>query len=320
MKKILGIILIALIVLGSFTNAQASKLEQIDIIMPWFPYYEWAPFVLGQENGIFERHGLEINLIPGKGSSVSTKMVATGKYSFGLAGAGDILKASAKGMKLKATACLHQVNPITVFFKKNSGISTPQDLKGKTISSYAQSTKRLFLNVFLEKNGIDINSVNIVSVAKEAELPIFIRDKVDVVLGFFPMEKVILESKGVNIDWFMLHKHGVKTMQTCLIVNPKVVQDNPDLVKRLTQAVISCLEYAVKNPEKAGRRLVARYAGLHKESFGEAVRFIKNKVVEKYGFGYMTKEAWQETQNILIQTGQLKKKVPLEEIYTNSFL
>jgi NitT/TauT family transport system substrate-binding protein len=86
--------------------------------MNWLPCYEWAAFLLGEKEGFYEEFGIDLNLIPGKGSSVSVKMVATQKVSFGLAAASNVLMAKEKNMPIKALACLQPNTSVAIFLER----------------------------------------------------------------------------------------------------------------------------------------------------------------------------------------------------------
>jgi NitT/TauT family transport system substrate-binding protein len=301
-----------------------QKLKTVEIKKNWIPNCEFMPEMLGEKKGFYKDYDLKVKLVPGNGSADAIKAVANNRQSFGVANAVTTMVAISKGLPIKVVACIYQKSPIALIFRKDSGINSPKDLEGKKVVSHSQSGDRQHFFVFLEKNNVDIDKVDILTVNKELEQAFFISGKVDARYGFLFNQKTILEEQGLDIDWMLFHDYGVKSLNQCLIVNQKTIKEKPKFVKDVVRATMKSWKYAIQNPEEAADAFIEKYPDLKRESelsqFRDSIPFAQTSTVKKQGFGYMSLKSWQETYETAVATGMLKKEINIKEVYTNEFL
>jgi len=318
------LIIVMVTVLGFSKTAFSRELTQVSIMMNWFPHIDFAPFVLGKDMGFYTEEGLDVKIISGKGSIVSTKMVATDKVSFAIANATTTLVARERGLPIKSILCFYQINPICLFFVEDGRIRVPKDLEGKSISSYPKSMKRRALLCFLKKNGLNIEKVDIISVAKEVEIPLFVSGKVDAVMAYFCNKpKIRLRKQEFDVGRFLFHDFGIVSLSQTFITNEKTMKEKPQLVRKVAKATLRSWKYAIAHPEEAIKALIKCYPVLNKEEelacFKDAIPFMKSKTTETHGFGFMSKEDWQQTQDTLIESGQMERRIDVQDVFTNKF-
>lgn len=307
---------------GNIKTAQA-ELEQVDIRMDWSPYTNYIPFVYGKALYFYTDEGLDVNFIPGKGSSLSTKMVATNQQSIGIASAATTLIACSKGMPLQVVAALYQKSPVSVFFRKNSDIKTPKDLEGKSVASDPKSTKHTQFLAFLGKTGVDQNKVKLVSVSRGQEVKLFLAKETDCALQFSYLGIAALEKHGVDFDYFLFDDYGIHLITQSVITNKETIKNRPDLVRKFVRATIKSWKFAINHPEEAVAAFVKQYPEMDFKAelvkFRALIPLTKSEDTIENGFGYMSLKKWLETQNILFETGQIKTKVNVGDVFTNKF-
>lgn len=115
-----------------------------------------APVVVGVHQGIFKRHGIDVELINYSGSTDQLlEAIATGKADAGVGMALRWLKPLEQGFDVKLTAGTHG-GCMRVLAPPGKGIARLEDLRGKTVAvSDMASPSKNFFSIVLKKRGID---------------------------------------------------------------------------------------------------------------------------------------------------------------------
>ena len=134
----------------------------------YVPVATWLPAWVALDKGIFAKHGLDVTLTQIQNLSLLPGTVGR-QFEFAASTPTDLLKAVQGGLDVVASAgeaIEVKSNPTTqVIVRKDSGIKSAADLKGKAI---AAPTLGAVIHVatlyWLKKNGVDPNSIRGVEV------------------------------------------------------------------------------------------------------------------------------------------------------------
>lgn len=309
----------------SSVNAKGESLEHIKVIMDWYPYAEsYAPFLIARDKGYFKEEGLEVELVPGAGSAVSTKLVANKEDDFGIADATTTLIARTKGAPLVVLAVLNQSSPVGVFSLKEANITKPNDLIGKRVSSDIKSKKHNQFLGFLKKNNIDPNQITFVPVTGGGEPQAMLSGQADACLGVFGKASTALKKVGKDCNIMLLEDYGLHIYDRAIITHEDMLKKNPKVARGFIRASLKGLRYALDHPEEAIDIYIRYYPeGADREieimMFKGISRFIESEVTTKYGLGYQILQRWENTQDFSFEGGLIDKKIDVREIYTNKF-
>src|SRR5690606_13541254 len=113
---------------------------------------------VAEQRGIFEKHGLKVELINFGGSTDQLlEAIATGKADAGVGMALRWLKPLEQGFDVKLVAGIHG-GCMRLLASKGSGITDIKGLKGKTVAvSDMAAPDKNFFSILLQKEGIDPN-------------------------------------------------------------------------------------------------------------------------------------------------------------------
>ena len=143
--------------LGACSNASAGEsggsggATDVTLMLNWYPYGEHAPFYYGVEKGIFAKHGINLTIKPGQGSTKTAQAVGADQVDFGWADTPAVLSNIGKGVKIKSVGVFLQTTPSAVQVFADSGINTVADLKGRTIAVSAGDAPTTTFPIFLEE-------------------------------------------------------------------------------------------------------------------------------------------------------------------------
>lgn len=311
-------------VMGAFVNAKEKSLERVKLIMDWYPMITYAPFLITQDKGFFKEEGLEVEIVPGAGSVISTKLVGNKEDDFGLADAITTIIARTKGMPLVALAVMFQRSTVSIFSLKESKINKPNDLIGKKISSDLKSKKHNQFLAFFKKNNINPKNVTIIPATGGGELEIMLSGKADACLGVTNQVGPKLTMMGKAYNEILLDDYGIHLYDTCIITHEDMIKQKPELVSKFVRACLKGLQYTMDHPEEAVENLIKHYPEVADKATQMLMlkgmfKLFESNATKEHGLGYQTKEGWEGTQNAIFELGLIEKKIGVNEIYTNDF-
>jgi NitT/TauT family transport system substrate-binding protein len=324
---ILGLIVMITVIAGCVNKSDSTpnQLKHITLMMNYFPMEEYAAPLVAQDKGFFAEEGLDVEIIEGKGSTVSATVVAAGDADFGLCAAPTVLISRTKEMPLKVIGIIHQETPTAAIFRKSSGIKSPKDFEGKTIASELQSTKHQQFIAFCRKNGVDTEKITFVPTSGD-ELPLLLSEKVDVALRYGHEVPAMLKAKGFSPDDFeimYMKDYGLHFYNNAIIARDDTLKNNPDTAKKFVKALSKGWEYTIAHPEEAIDIFVKHYPEMDKATYLDNLKalspLLENEVTKEHCFGYQTQERWEYLQNMLYDVKVIENKIDLSTVYTNDY-
>src|SRR5690606_23518384 len=123
-----------------------------------------AALMLGIEEGIFEKHNLEVDLTTGQGGAAILPAVAQGQINFAIGQPLPIILAASKGIDVKIvgnySASYAEGDDINGVAAIDESIVSPKDLEGKRVAvNTVQAAGDLTIREAVEKDGGDPTKV-----------------------------------------------------------------------------------------------------------------------------------------------------------------
>ncbi|MGB9056450.1 MAG: ABC transporter substrate-binding protein [Pseudolabrys sp.] len=226
------------------------------------------------------------------------------------------------GVPIKVVAVFGGKGFMQLVVRDDSGISKPADLKGKTITvmSYQDTTYYALLgllaSVGLSKDDVDIQSAGPTGVWESvatgksvgmAGVPDWIP----------PVEAAGVKVKILPSDQFFPH------MAQGIGASDKTIKENPELIRKFVTAALHGMKDIMDDPDKAADdfvKFVPEWKG--KEATVKAA--FKYYALLVYPgqkqLGEVSVERLTQLQDFYLAKGIIKKKSPVDELYTNAFL
>jgi ABC-type nitrate/sulfonate/bicarbonate transport system substrate-binding protein len=305
MKMIMATILVATVIAGALFMSGCvgpTEEEQVTVMMPYIPTVGWTPFYCAIDQGYYADEGLDVTMeYSPTGSVAPIQQVGAGKIEFGYA-------------------------VFNVIAKKDSGITQPQDLDGKVMAVVAiGAPPHLMAKVMLLKSGVDYNNVTFVPLGSGGEIPALLGGKADAMAGHM-VSTFILKGMGrledVNVMW--MKDYGANLPPNAIIVNEKMLEDDPELIRKFVRATDKGLRYGVDNPEEAVDTFIkSNPEAAEKREFHLAYwkAFVDGSIQpDKYTPGRFDYERLVMTQDALYDIGVIEKKINISKAYTKEFL
>ncbi len=299
--------------------------DKVSVRTDWFHSAYHSPFFVGIEKGFYADAGIDLDVTEGRGSGQVVQLVGNGEDEFGFASVDSVFRGVSKGITVISVANIMPTMGQAVYVLKSSGITSPKQLKGKTIAITPGGTNEALLPAFLKNIGLEEDDLTYINVSPAAKVRLFMSGEFDAIMAT-AWARGLFEGVG-GADTFVYSDHGVKMVGYNIVSNPKFLSANPDLAKRFLAATLKSWEYAKANPEesldalakhskpnaKADRR--KRNSG----DFATALEFVGTAVPGK-AYGFQSEKDWKDTQALLLNVGVIDGAIDLGKLFTNDFV
>jgi NitT/TauT family transport system substrate-binding protein len=232
------VLLVSLAACTGQPESETSHLRPVSIQLSWVHEYSSAPFYTAVHDGYFAAEGLEANLLVGgfgeQGYIDPIQEVVDGTVDFGMSSGPSLIEARANGADVVAIANLMQRSPLALM-TLNPDIQQPQDFIGKSIL-VADGGARHGLESFLALQSIPLDSVTIIPRTDFGVTPL-VNGEVDALVAWVINEGVTLREQGLEPRIFLMSDYGVENYDFVLMTSQRTVDENPELVQKVVNAV-----------------------------------------------------------------------------------
>lgn len=315
-------LLIAAVAVVGFGGPALSN-DQVTLRLDWVYGSEHAPIFLARDKGFFAKHGIDVTILPGEGSTVTVKLVGNGTTEFGYATADQALMAYAKGLPVVSTAVILQKNPGSIISPKSENITKLTDLYGKTLGVTFLSVGEKQWRWVERYNHLDGSKIHEVALDRNITQMLEAK-KIDASLAFFFNDGIKMETDGIPMNWILFSDVGLKVYSTALLTSEDLIKKNSDLVRRFTQAFVEGWTYSLKHPDEAlavflkdNPNVDPKYSA---RKLPEVLKLTQSPDTDEKGIGYSTKEGWEGMQKALVEMQIMEKSIDVTQVFTNEFL
>ncbi len=313
-------VIVALMLVGC-QQARRSQGEQVKLRLKWLYNASFAGEIWGKESGLFRQRGLEVRLLEGGPEQDAIKDLELGRVQFGIASADQVIRAVAKGAKIRVVAQVFQRNPLRWIYRADRlGEVTPAKLPGLTVGVTFGGNDEAIFQALLRRWSIKPSEVAIYGV--HYDFTPFWKGRVDLWPVYYNTQGVVLAQKmkrnGHTPGFLDPDRWGIRFVANSLVTSERMVEENPGLVRRFTEAFLEAWRQAV---DPARRRQVAR--AVHRYNPSVPVELIEEQLAateelvrppEGGRLGAIDRPAWLHTAELMRQAGLIQVPIDLGPI------
>ncbi|HYP82728.1 ABC transporter substrate-binding protein [Variovorax sp.] len=330
MKQPFRPLIASLLLAGSaFIGAAAHAADKLTVQLDWLPGGDKSFVYAGLKEGFFAAEGLDVTILPGRGSADAITKVATGAADVGFGGISALMMAAAEGgVPVKAVMSLYSKQPDALFTAKGSGIQSLKDAVGKTVATSTFSSSNALWPVILESNGIDPSKVKLLKVDPSTLAPMLAQGRVDATINWVtvaPAVQSVLKQAGKELVVVPWSSYGLDGYGWSAMASDKIIKERPEVLKRYLKALNKALQFALDNPEKSAADLKAVVPEADEAvvaaEFRASVPLLQNEVSKRDGMGAFEPKLLAATWTWVAKSMNFAaSKVDPEKLVDRSFL
>jgi NitT/TauT family transport system substrate-binding protein len=301
----------------------AGAVDKVKFGTDWKAEAEHGGYYQAIATGIYQRHGLDVDLQPGGPQVNHSELLAAGVLDFNVASNSFIpLNYVQQKIPMVAVAAIFQKDPSVLIAHPGQGDNSLAALKAKPImiGSDTRVTSWLFLK---EKFGYTDDQIRPYAFSAAP----FLADPKAIQQGYLTSEPFTIEQAGVKPVVLLLADAGYSSYGGLIATSQKLAHEKPDLVRRFVNASIEgWYSYLDGNPAP-GNALIKRDNPDMTDAllaFGHAQikqhGIIDSGDARKLGIGAMTEARWRNFFTTMAKAGLYPKDLPWREAYTLQFV
>ena len=257
--------LIALVLVAAFVLSACGAPAKPTIVrigtQPWIGY---GPWWIAKEKGIFEKYGLQVELVDFVEDKEVNAAFASGDMDAANLATHTALKLYASGLDLKLVLiedASYQADAIIA----PSAITSIADLKGKKVAYEEGTTSDLLINYALAQNGLSLADIEPVFMPASDAGATLIAGQVDVAVTYEPyIAAALAENPDLKVLYSAAERPGL--ISDVLVINPKL---DSKTATALLQVWDEALAFYKSNPEEA-KAIIAKAVGSSPEELQTA--------------------------------------------------
>src|SRR5579871_1786291 len=213
-------------IVAALIAASAGAQTKVNLRLDWKPGAQHAPFYLAKQKGYYLQEGVDLNIIPGSGSSDSVKQLGTRAVDAAIVDALVLVQAAEQRVPVKSIAVYYQRSAISIVSPKAKPVTSVQQLTGDVkIGSPKASATSQGLAALLFANNIRPEQVKVVDIGFGVQ-PLLVK-QVDALMAFTNIQPVELESAGMPVYELLIADHGVNAYGLTLASNDEFIAKQP---------------------------------------------------------------------------------------------
>ncbi|OGK13611.1 MAG: hypothetical protein A2W80_07905, partial [Candidatus Riflebacteria bacterium GWC2_50_8] len=281
---------------------------KVSLQLKWLHQFQFAGYYAAISQGYYQDAGLEVSLLEPGDTTDPLHDVLEGRADFAVTGP-DLLLARAHGHQVVALAVIFQHSPQVLLVRKDSGITSLQDLVGRRVMMEQPSAE---IKAYFEAEKLPIEQLEVVAHAFSPEA--FIKGEVDAISAYISDETFVLNEAGMEYLVFDPKAGGIDFYGDLLFTSQAQIDAAPEKVKAFVEASLRGWKYAMKHPDEIIDLILSKYSQRHSRAHlkYEAEQMQHLIIPEIVEIGYMNPGRWQHIADTFSSQGMIAADFKLD--------
>jgi ABC-type nitrate/sulfonate/bicarbonate transport system substrate-binding protein len=321
----LAVLALALAACSSSSGGQqAAGTTKIRLIYDFASIdFEAVPFVVGNNQGFYKKHGLSVQVILPPDTSSTVKVITRGDGDIGFSSTADEAFAVASGIPVKSIANYSAQNNWGLFTKPGTGVDI-SNIKGKSFGVFTDAWTKAMMPYILKAGNVSATDIKQI-ILPNGDMAAMLAGKIDIATNTTNYAIASVESNlGKQPGVALGTKYGAPNIPIWIyIATNSWLQSHPTQAKEFLAATEEATEWAIANPVQAAKEFDAAYpnngesAQYNLMGWKATIPFLKNSAGQLFT---QSDSEWSEVANALKSTNQISTAYPASQYYTNEYL
>ena len=323
-------------VISQETEGQSAVGEDTVVCqLLWFHQFEFAGFYAALEKGFYKEEGLNVVFNEGNPSLDPVNVLITNRVEYAV-GDADVLLHRLNGNPLVVLAVIFQHSPQAFLTRKESGITTIEQLKGKR-AMMLPGTRTAELEAVLLEAGLAKEDIHLADVSFSEKI---LHDTTIDAFGIYTTTlPYYFEQANIPYNIISPLDYGIDFYGDCLFTSEQEIRNHPERAEAFRRATLKGWDYAMDHPEEIIDIIVDKYRSRKDRQallyeYKVMDNLLQPNIIE---IGYMNKNRWERmaetymklgmassSENlegfIFTETGKALKTIPVRKILIKVFI
>ncbi len=319
-------LVLALVLAAPGGPVPAQAPQKVVFALNWFAVGDHAAYWVALYKGYYRARGLDVELQNSKGSGDSLAKVDTGRADVGLADAVVVIPRIAQGARVRIVGAVFDLTPLNIWTRKDTGISKPKDLEGRTLAAPPGDAQRQLFPAFARMTGIDESKVRWLNIEPAAKFVALSEKRADAVPDYTTgqpfWEKAVGKDNLVRLPW---SQYGFDTYSMSIIASERTIKERPQVLRDFLAASYQGWRDVMDNPKAAleifKKRVPDIDVSLIEPNMLLGLELMKTERYARNGIGWMERAKMCRTVEVInTYMPDMPRKVSCDEVFTNDFL
>jgi len=204
---------------------------------------------IAEGRGYFSENGLNVTVKEYASGKAAVDGMLRDEVEIATAAEFVIVGEAFKKESIRALANIDKFLHIYLIGRRDRGVGSVSDLKGKRIGVTLKTAAEFYLGRFLDLHGMNMRQVTLVDVSPPQSVDALVKGDVDAVIAWQPNVKAIEDRLGSGIV-----KWGAQKGQAayCMVIGRgEWVAQHPEVIKRFSTALVQAENYNASHPAQA---------------------------------------------------------------------
>jgi ABC-type nitrate/sulfonate/bicarbonate transport system substrate-binding protein len=219
--------------------------------------------IVAQVMGYYQEEGLQVVPQLHPYGKLALNQLLEGKADFATVAETPFMLAVMNGAQISVLATIQTTGRNhAIIARRDRGISSPGDLKGRKIGVTLGTTADFFMDTFLAVHEIARKDMKVVGLNPGAQAGALARGEVDAVAAFKPFSLQVQKTLGERGTVFF--DENIYTFMFNVVATQKFISENPEKVRKLLRALIKAEGYVERHQAEA-QQAVADFCKMEPE-------------------------------------------------------
>jgi len=243
-----------------------------------FPFLSFAPFFIAQEEGYFTEQGLQIEFIKMK-EEFAFQALAKGEVDVwsGLVSIGA-LNAMHRGAQIRfvaergsfaADGCPYFGLVARKALVESGELTSPAQLKGRSVAWYRASFEEYFLEKVLKKDGVALSDLKKITIPVPADLGAMAKGTLDLTVTSEPWVRRLVQG-GHGVLWISAQEVIPDFQFGTTMYGPNLLEKNPDAGNRFMVAYLKGIRQYNQGKTARNLQILAKHTRLKEDLLKQA--------------------------------------------------
>ncbi len=302
-----------------------SRPTKLVVGLGYIPNVQFAPFYLAQNDGSYEKAGLQVEF-QNKIDPDLVTLVGQGAIDVGISDGTSVIPAVSQAIPVQYIATIYGKFPSIVFAKTSSGIKTAADLKGKKLGIPGRyGSSWIMLQALLASAGLTPDDLTIVEYPDFGQGAAVAAGAVDAATGFVNNEPVVLGLTGEPVT--VLHVDDITPLPgPGLISSTKTLESKHDAIARFVAVTLDAMARIQADPQAGLDAAAKTVDGLkaddptQKAVLDATIDAWTGPVQQAGGLGAIDTAGWKTSIDYLTSLGLTKAPVTVDQVVRTDLL